>query len=111
MPPPGRVPTQTIDRPAETETAPAGDLSPRAPVAVGAPPTLDTSQARERIVLAGEVSGPSGSSKGCPFAGRCPHAIERCREEVPLLQPGEVPGQQVACHRWSEIPLVRGISA
>jgi hypothetical protein len=44
MPPPGRMPTQTLDRPPETDTAPALDTSPRMPVALGAPPTVDTVQ-------------------------------------------------------------------
>ena len=38
---------------------------------------------------------------GCPFAARCPRAIERCRRELPApvaLAPGHV----VACHRSAE---------
>ncbi|MBF6605194.1 MAG: ABC transporter ATP-binding protein [Chloroflexi bacterium] len=34
---------------------------------------------------------------GCPFADRCPLAIERCRVEAPLLRPMAA-GHTVACH-------------
>jgi dipeptide transport system ATP-binding protein len=38
---------------------------------------------------------------GCSFHKRCPYAIERCRVEVPPLEPlGKV---LVACHRAAEI--------
>jgi len=39
------------------------------------------------------VGGPSA----CPYAPRCPLAIERCRTELPPLR--EVEGRRVACHR------------
>ncbi|ADB49450.1 ABC transporter ATP-binding protein [Conexibacter woesei] len=38
----------------------------------------------------------------CPFAPRCPHAIERCRTSRPPLEP--MPGGgMIACHRWQEL--------
>ncbi len=36
---------------------------------------------------------------GCPFRSRCPHAMERCAVEVPLLREVQ-PGRQVACHLY-----------
>ncbi|MEK7737196.1 MAG: dipeptide ABC transporter ATP-binding protein, partial [Pseudomonadota bacterium] len=32
---------------------------------------------------------------------RCPHAVERCRQEIPQLQ--DFDGRLVACHRVAEI--------
>lgn len=39
----------------------------------------------------------SDSAVGCPFAQRCPLAIDRCRAERPALR--QLAGRQVACHR------------
>ena len=56
---------------------------------------------RERIVLTGDVPNPVDKPTGCPFHPRCPYAVQRCRDERPLLT--EVaPGRFAACH----IPLV-----
>jgi oligopeptide/dipeptide ABC transporter ATP-binding protein len=43
---------------------------------------------------------PSGlqTPTGCVFHPRCPHAIEICRTEVPLLVAGSDPGHRCACH-------------
>jgi len=61
---------------------------------------------RKRSVLPGEIAGPSSRRGGCPFAGRCPHAIERCRSEVPALRPwSRAPAKLVACHRADELDL------
>ncbi|MHB1598100.1 MAG: ABC transporter ATP-binding protein [Acidimicrobiales bacterium] len=38
---------------------------------------------------------------GCPFAPRCPKAIERCRVESPSLR-SATETHDVACHRWGE---------
>ncbi len=52
---------------------------------------------RERIILSGDVPSPVNLPKGCAFAGRCPHACEKCRQEAPALR--EIaPGHQIACH-------------
>lgn len=50
----------------------------------------------ERPVLEGETPSASAMIKGCKFSGRCPYAMDRCREEEPQL--AEVsPGHRVAC--------------
>jgi oligopeptide/dipeptide ABC transporter ATP-binding protein len=43
---------------------------------------------------------PSGleAPSGCVFHGRCPHAIDICRAEVPALLAGVDPGHRCACH-------------
>lgn len=49
-----------------------------------------------RHVPSGEISVAT-SENGCRFAGRCPHAIEACREMQPALR-SVASGHQVACH-------------
>lgn len=51
----------------------------------------------EHIGLHGEVPTPINLPSGCVFHGRCPHAMDVCREKVPELQPAG-DGQKVACH-------------
>jgi oligopeptide/dipeptide ABC transporter ATP-binding protein len=51
----------------------------------------------QRHLLAGEIPSPVNLPPGCPFAGRCPLAIEECRMAKPPL---ELSGnRQVACIR------------
>jgi dipeptide transport system ATP-binding protein len=64
-------------------------------------PTLDPKARRERSVLQGELPSPLNPPTGCAFHTRCPHAIERCRSEIPVLEAlGSV---QVACLRAAEL--------
>jgi len=47
--------------------------------------------------IKGEIPSPLNPPEGCHFHPRCPHAMARCREQVPLLR--EVaPGHLSACH-------------
>jgi oligopeptide/dipeptide ABC transporter ATP-binding protein len=42
------------------------------------------------------------AADACPFAARCPHAIDVCRSARPPLE--QTPdGRLVACHRWREL--------
>ncbi|MDW7748051.1 oligopeptide/dipeptide ABC transporter ATP-binding protein [Halomonas sp.] len=55
----------------------------------------------QHIRLEGEVPTPVNLPSGCVFHGRCPHANERCRREIPgLIATGD--GGQVACHAVEE---------
>jgi dipeptide transport system ATP-binding protein len=66
-----------------------------------ATPQLGSTPRADRHVLGGEPPSPLAPPAGCPFHPRCPHAIERCRHERPVLAPlGEV---EVACHRAAEL--------
>jgi len=47
------------------------------------------------------TAGPQGAVPGCPFASRCPHVQQRCRDERPQLRPSR-DGGLVACHRFPE---------
>ncbi len=57
-------------------------------------PTLD--RARKPKLLGGEIPSPVDLPPGCAFAGRCPSAQIRCREETPVLRSLNV--TQAACH-------------
>jgi peptide/nickel transport system ATP-binding protein len=47
--------------------------------------------------IKGEIPSPLDPPSGCHFHPRCPHAMLRCREEVPRLR--EIaPGRRSACH-------------
>ena len=50
----------------------------------------------EMGALQGDVPSPINPPRGCSFHTRCPHAMERCRQEQPpLLSVGS--GRKVAC--------------
>jgi peptide/nickel transport system ATP-binding protein len=63
---------------------------------------------QRRIVLQGEVADPANRPAGCAFHPRCPYAVQRCREEAPLLRP-DSSGHLAACHRADELQL-RGVT-
>ncbi|MCU1458118.1 MAG: transporter ATP-binding protein [Actinomycetia bacterium] len=64
---------------------------------------------RQRIVLRGDVPGPSSIPGGCSFHTRCPHVMEICRTVTPPL--AEMPGGgAVACHLHANGPALGGAS-
>jgi oligopeptide/dipeptide ABC transporter ATP-binding protein len=59
-------------------------------------PRLDTRK-RQFAPVKGEIPSPLAPPSGCHFHPRCPHAMERCRIEAPVLK--EIaPGRRSACH-------------
>ncbi len=52
---------------------------------------------RQRRILQGDVPSPMRPPSGCAFHTRCPIAVARCREEMPLLRE-LAPGHVAACH-------------
>jgi dipeptide transport system ATP-binding protein len=55
-----------------------------------------------RTALSGELPSPLSPPSGCVFRTRCPHAVARCAELVPPLEPlGK--GHVAACIRLAEI--------
>ncbi|WP_068496155.1 ABC transporter ATP-binding protein [Paenibacillus kribbensis] len=52
---------------------------------------------RERILLKGDIPSPVNPPSGCKFHTRCPFAIDRCSQEVPLYREAR-PDHWVACH-------------
>ncbi|MGE3109117.1 MAG: ABC transporter ATP-binding protein [Phycisphaerales bacterium] len=63
---------------------------------LGANPIDDPDERRPLTVLQGDVPSPFNPPKGCPFAGRCPLVMDRCRVEMPALKPTG-PSQRAAC--------------
>ena len=70
-------------------------LHPYTQALLAATPVLGTGRKR-RIVLTGELPSPLAPPAGCVFSTRCPHAIDRCRDERP--EPRPLDGRLVACH-------------
>ncbi len=63
---------------------------------LGEIPRLDT---RKRVFapVKGEIPSPLNPPSGCHFHPRCPHAMARCKAEMPVLR--EIaPGRRSACH-------------
>lgn len=52
---------------------------------------------RVKTMIKGEITSPINPKPGCRFAGRCPVAIDRCRNEDPVFKTTHA-GHQVACH-------------
>lgn len=57
---------------------------------------------KKRVIMQGEITSPVNPKPGCRFAGRCPYACDKCRQEQPELEE-VLPGHTVACHRVREI--------
>ena len=64
---------------------------------ISAVPKVEAHDAKDRLILEGEIPSPIAPPSGCRFRTRCPAASEKCAAEEPQLR--EVsPGQFVACH-------------
>jgi len=74
----------------------ASPLHPYTRALMSATPALRKADRRERIVIHGELPSPLNPPTGCAFHKRCPLAMPRCSDEVPLLR--DVEGRVVACH-------------
>ncbi len=75
----------------------AGALHPYTKALLEANPIDDPDDRRPLTVLKGDVPSPLTPPRGCPFAGRCPLVMDRCRVEMPpLVAKGN--GHAVACH-------------
>jgi oligopeptide/dipeptide ABC transporter ATP-binding protein len=82
------------DRPAHPYTR---ALLEAAPV-----PDPEQQRARRRARGGGIADARPPAGDACPFAPRCPHAVDRCLTRRPPLEP--TPERRfVACHRWQEL--------
>jgi oligopeptide/dipeptide ABC transporter ATP-binding protein len=63
---------------------------------LSANPVDDPDERRKLTVLHGDVPSPFNPPPGCPFAGRCPKVMDRCRVEMPPLEMKRN-GHQAAC--------------
>jgi len=65
-------------------------------------PVIDGKK-RKHIKLPGEIPTPINLPRGCVFHGRCIHANDRCKNDIPrLLQIPDSIGNRVACHAVEE---------
>lgn len=72
---------------------------------LAAVPRLD--QKRTLRVIPGNIPNLIEPPPGCRFHPRCRYAIERCSNQIPVLEEAE-PSHTVACHRWRELELTGG---
>lgn len=75
----------------------ANPLHPYTKALLSAVPVPIPKLKRERIVLKGDIPSPANPPSGCKFHTRCPFAMERCREEIPVFRDAGA-GHFVACH-------------
>jgi peptide/nickel transport system ATP-binding protein/oligopeptide transport system ATP-binding protein len=78
-------------------------LHPYTQALLSSVPTLSRKRFAQRIVLEGDVPSAIDPPAACRFAGRCFRAIERCRGEVPLLEPSDAPDHRVACFNYEAL--------
>ena len=105
-----RVAVMYLGRIVETGPANAIFANPRHPYTqalLSAIPVTAPNAIRQRIFLQGDVPSPVNPPAGCHLHTRCPHVIERCRSERPVLSgEGE---HKVACLRAGELPLATNL--
>jgi peptide/nickel transport system ATP-binding protein len=81
---------------APTEALYASPNHPYTAALLAEAPRLDVRH-RAFAPVRGEVPSPLAPPSGCHFHPRCPHAMPRCRIDIPALR--EIaPGRQAACH-------------
>ncbi len=88
---------------AESEQLYSEPLHPYTQALIRAIPLADpdAKSAYELGGIEGDVPSPINPPKGCAFHTRCPHAMERCRQERPALRDlGQ--GHQVSCFLYDE---------
>ncbi|MEI6167271.1 MAG: oligopeptide/dipeptide ABC transporter ATP-binding protein [bacterium] len=90
------------------ETGPASEVldhpaHPYSRALISAVP-VPLGEKKRRTVLRGDIPSSANPPSGCRFHTRCPHAIEACKVQPPLLEPLS-PGspRMVACIRKHEI--------
>ncbi|MEM6712690.1 MAG: oligopeptide/dipeptide ABC transporter ATP-binding protein, partial [Pseudomonadota bacterium] len=82
---------------ASTDNLFSGPNHPYTKALLAEAPRLETDR-RIYAPIKGEIPSPLDPPNGCHFHPRCPHAMDRCRMEVPVLK--EIaPGWMSACHR------------
>lgn len=84
---------------APTDSLFESPLHPYTKALFSAVPNMNRKQARERIVLKGEIPSPLNPPSGCMFHTRCPYMMDICKREIP--QKREMASKHfVACHLY-----------
>lgn len=76
----------------------AGPAHPYTQALLDATLDMRTPRGLPLVTLRGRARRPDEAGAGCAFAGRCAHAVARCREHEPPLDVHS-PGQRAACWR------------
>ncbi len=76
-------------------------LHPYTKALLASTPRIDPAQRQQKMMLPGELPSPLAPPPGCAFNNRCPHANDRCRQDIPVLR--QFQGRLAACHRLEEI--------
>ncbi|WP_405114879.1 dipeptide ABC transporter ATP-binding protein [Paenibacillus sp. FSL K6-1217] len=84
---------------APTKALFANPLHPYTQALMSAVPVPNPGLKKQRIVLTGDVPNPETPPPGCAFHPRCPHAMDRCKSEAPVLRELDS-GHQAACHLY-----------
>jgi oligopeptide/dipeptide ABC transporter ATP-binding protein len=82
----------------------AGPAHPYTAGLVTSIPTMTSDRSRPLASIPGRPPSPYDDSPGCPFAARCSRASDRCRAELPPLEPLS-PSHRAAC--WHPLSLDR----
>ncbi|WP_342359455.1 dipeptide ABC transporter ATP-binding protein [Terrarubrum flagellatum] len=101
-----RVAVMYLGRIVETTSGDELFDNPRHPYTralLSAIPVPSPSASRNRQILQGDVPSPINPPPGCHLHARCPHVIDRCRVERPLLR-SIADAHLAACHRAEELP-------
>ncbi|MEU4092856.1 ABC transporter ATP-binding protein [Streptomyces sp. NPDC026673] len=110
-----RVTVMYAGKPVESGTADELFHTPRMPYTIGllsSVPRLDSGDRTALTPIEGSPPSMVDLPPGCPFAARCPVAVDRCRTEEPrLLGVGHGSAHATACHRGQEIDQIGGIPA
>ena len=90
------------------EQSAVGDLyaNPRHPYTLGllkSIPRLDETRKEKLEPIEGLPPDLINYPTGCPFAPRCPYAIQKCLEERPPLAPTTSTKHLSACWRWQDV--------
>jgi len=89
---------KVVEKAANTELF-AQPQHPYTRALLSAVPVTDPSQRKERALLKGEVASGLNPPSGCQFRMRCPHAMEICSRQEPLLKEISL-GHSAACHLY-----------
>ena len=71
-------------------------LHPYTKLLLDAIPSIENA-GRQKEMLKGEIPSPIDVPSGCRFHTRCPHCMDICKTDEPVLN--EKDGRSVACHR------------
>ncbi|WP_406260467.1 ABC transporter ATP-binding protein [Actinacidiphila glaucinigra] len=108
-----RVVVMYAGKPVETGTADELFGTPRMPYTIGllgSVPRLDSGDRTALTPIEGTPPSMVDLPAGCPFAARCPVAVDRCRTEEPALRAVTTgAAHATACHRAQEIDAPGGI--